>query len=63
MIFCANDEFVSLFLCSKWDVNTILIRALSLLYLRCPKHFVKYDTILLPRCHFELLDVMNFFSS
>jgi len=24
---------------------------------------VRYDTILLPRCHFELLDVMNFFSS
>ena len=27
--FCANDVFVSLLLCSKWDVNTILIRALS----------------------------------
>ena len=24
---------------------------------------VRYDTILLPRCHFEFLDVMNFFSS
>ena len=22
MIFCANDEFVSLFLCSKWDIDT-----------------------------------------
>ena len=20
--FCANDEFVSLFLCSKWDIDT-----------------------------------------
>ncbi len=29
MIFCANDMFVSLLLRSKWDVNTILIRALS----------------------------------
>ena len=29
MIFCANDVFVSLFLCSKWDVYTILIRAWS----------------------------------
>ena len=22
MIFCANDEFVILFLCSKWDIDT-----------------------------------------
>ena len=30
MIFCANDEFVSLLLCSKWDVNTILILVIAL---------------------------------
>ena len=29
MIFCTNDVLASLFLCSKWDVDTILIRALS----------------------------------
>ncbi len=29
MIFCTNDVLVSLFLCSKWDVDTILIRVLS----------------------------------
>ena len=48
--FCANDVFVSLLLCSKWDVNTILIRALS----RTPLlHLSRERTKTLPYTLFE----------
>ena len=57
MIFCANDVFVSLFLCSKWDVNTILIRALS----RTPLlHLSRERTKTLPYTLFEYDNFCNF---
>ena len=55
--FCANDVFASLFLCSKWDVNTILIRALS----RTPLlHLSRERTKTLPYTLFEYDNFCNF---
>lgn len=57
MIFCANDMFVSLLLCSKWDVNTILIKALS----RTPLlHLSREITKTLPYTLFEYDNFCNF---
>ena len=57
MIFCANDVFVSLLLCSKWDVNTILIRALS----RTPLlHLSRERTKTPPYTLFEYDNFCNF---
>ena len=55
--FCANDVFVSLLLCSKWDVNTILIRALS----RTPLlHLSRERTKTPPYTLFEYDNFCNF---